>query len=370
MILRVLAVASGLIALSATATPAAAQASTRHPNAAYVTPAPRTATVAFGAAAARPDGQQTLVGTIGREDGPPATLLGRVTQASFLDDTTVAILDRTTQDVRLFSATGRHLETIGRKGEGPGEFRAPQAVVRAPSGELLISDIRRTIQFFRRGARGFEHRTTWQLPFSPRSMCFLGERLFVNATSLEDPSILHELAPDGTVRRSFGSVYRSPNALLNYEVGQGRIACDARRQLIYFMGGGVLGEVRAFRPTGELMWRVQVTDFLSNIVTDLPDGMAVAGNPLGAHAGVGLALVDGDALLAMWTFSSPEEMRSKTAPSATQVVRIDPATGKATSLGREADVVLDRRGPLWLAMSEEPFPRVDVRRGTLRAATR
>lgn len=356
-------VGSVLIYLAALS-PLTAQSAKVHPNPAYVTPAPSTNAVAFGAPSksASTGDRGALIGTIGQEDGSAATLLGRVTQATFLDDTTVAILDGTVQDVRLFSVRGRHLETIGRKGEGPGEFRAPQAVVQAPSGDLLVSDIRRTIQVFRPGARGFEYRETWKLPFSPRAMCFLGQRLFVNAPTLEDPSIIHELAADGTVRRSFGTVYRSPNALINYEIGQGRIACDAQRQLIYFMAGGVIGDIRAFRPTGELVWRVQVSDFRSNVVTDQPDGMTVTRNPRGAHAGVGLFLVEGEGLLAMWTLSSPDQMKAKAAPLQTQVVRIDPTTGRATSRGLAPAVVLDVRGAVRLEMSDDPYPRVDVRR--------
>lgn len=356
------------LVLVADLSPLAAQSANRHPNAAYVTPAPRSNTVAFGTSAvvALADWPNHLIGTIGREDGPAATILGRVRQAKFLDDTTVAILDETVQEVRLFSVTGQHLQTVGRKGEGPGEFRAPQAVVLSPSGELLISDIRRNIQVFRRGPRGFEHRQTWTLPFSPRSMCFLDQRLFVNAMMLESPSVIHEVTAAGTVRQSFGSVYRSPNALVNYEFGKGHIACDVQRQLIYLMAGA--GEVRAFRPNGELVWRVQVSDIRTNIVTDKPDGLTVVASPLGAHAGVGLSLVEGEGLVAMWAFRSFDQMQAKDAPTQTQLVRIAPTTGKATSLGSLPGMVLEVRGPVRLEASEDPFPKVDVRGGKLRSA--
>jgi len=368
---QVAALVSGLLVLSATLSPVAGQATGRHPNPAYITPAPVTVTVAFGERefiAPRNDPTR-LVGTIGTEDGPAATLFGRIKQATLLDDATVAVIDDTAPEVRLFSIAGRHLQTVGRKGEGPGEFRAPQAVIRSPSGDLLISDIRRNIQIFRTGPRGFEHRQTWQLPFSPRSMCFIGRRLFVNATMLDNPSIIHEISDNGTVVRSFGAVYRSPNPLINYETGQGRIACDAQRQLVYFMAGGGLGEVRAFRLTGELVWRVQVSDYRTNVVTDLPDGLRVEGGPLGAHAAVGLTLVEGKDLLAMWTFVSPEQMKRKESPTRTQRVLIEPSSGKAVSLGGHSGVVSDIRGPIRLELSNDPFPSVVVfRMSTARRA--
>ncbi len=350
--------------LAAALSPLNAQSAKLHPNATYITSVPRSVSVAFGTRTqgAPTVGQGTLMGTIGQEDGPPESLLGRVKQATLLDDTTVAILDQTGQDIRLFSVKGRHLGTIGRKGEGPGEFRAPQAIVQSPSGDLLISDIRQNIQIFRRGPRGYEYQKTWSLPFSPRSMCFLGQRLFVSAPTWEDSTIIHELNSDGTIRRSFGSVYRSPNAVINYEIGQGRVACDARRQLIYFMAGSVIGDVRAFRPTGEALWRVQVSDFRSNIIKEHPDGMTVARDPLGAHAGAGLSLVEGVGLLAMWTFSTADQIKAKAAPLQTQIVLIDPATGKALSVGTELSAIQDVRGSVRLEFSEEPFPKIDVRR--------
>lgn len=359
---HIAALASGLVVLGAAVAPTAAQTPGRHPNPAYITPAPRTDTVAFGTweFIAPPNDPTRLVGTIGTEDGPPATLFGRIKQATLLDDSTVAVIDETAPEVRLFSIAGRHLQTVGRKGEGPGEFRAPQAVIRSPTGDLLISDIRRNIQIFRTGARGFEHRQTWQLPFSPRSMCFVGRRLFVNATMLDNSSIIHEISDNGTVVRSFGSVYRSPNPLVNYETGQGRIACDARRQLVYFMAGGLIGEVRAFRLTGELVWRVQVTDCRTNVVTDLPDGLRVEGSPLGAHAAVGLVLGDGNELFAMWTLVTSEQMQRKESPTRTQRVLIEPSSGRAVSLGGHAGVVSDVRGPIRLELSEDPFPSISV----------
>lgn len=346
---------------------AAAQTANRHPNPAYVTPAPRTVSVAFGTAQAIAQfvGREGLIGIIGSEDGPDATLFGRIGKATFLDDTTVAVLDQATPDVRLFSVTGRHLETIGRRGEGPGEFRAPQAVVRSPSGELLVSDARRNIQIFRRGPRGFEHHRTMQLPFGVHTMCFLGKRLFVNATTLDDSTILHQLDDDGTVRNSFGELYRSPNLSVNHQVGRGWIVCDPQRQLVYFMSGSLLGEVRAYRLSGELVWRVRVSDYRVNIVTDKSGGMEVAMSPLGVNGGVGFALIEGKGLFAMWTFRSPAQIEAKEGPTITHVVRIDPATGSATSLGQHPMVISDVRGTAQLQLSEEPFPRVEVRRAIL-----
>ena len=42
-----------------------------------------------------------------------------------LSDGSVAVVDRTSAEVRIFDASGRHLRSMGQRGEGPGEFTNP-----------------------------------------------------------------------------------------------------------------------------------------------------------------------------------------------------------------------------------------------------
>ena len=65
------------------------------------------------------------------------------------------------------------------------------------------------------------------------------------------------------------------------------------------------------------------------------------------------------------TFLSAAQMRAGEAPTQTQMVLIDPATGGASALGSRPAVVSDIRGSLQLEMSENPYPRVEVRRSRL-----
>lgn len=83
-------------------------------------------------------------------------------------------------EVRLFTPAGRHLQTFGRAGSGPGEFRGATALLRARDGALIVADSRRLLQLFYPKGRGFEYRRTVTLPVAVRSMCFLGTTLVVN----------------------------------------------------------------------------------------------------------------------------------------------------------------------------------------------
>ena len=57
----------------------------------------------------------------------------------------IFVADGTSERVVVFDGDGRFLRTIGRAGDGPGEFRSPTAVALDPSGALAVWDARRGI---------------------------------------------------------------------------------------------------------------------------------------------------------------------------------------------------------------------------------
>lgn len=71
--------------------------------------------------------------------GPGHDLLF-VSDAALLADGSLVVISGGTHDVRHFAADGTHLRTIGREGEGPGEFEAPGGLQVLSSGEVLVYD--------------------------------------------------------------------------------------------------------------------------------------------------------------------------------------------------------------------------------------
>lgn len=68
-------------------------------------------------------------------DGPEAFF--RVTDVHRAPDGRVFVADQGNAEVRVFSADGSHLATWGRQGDGPGEFRAPGALLPWPAGDTM-----------------------------------------------------------------------------------------------------------------------------------------------------------------------------------------------------------------------------------------
>jgi len=80
--------------------------------------------------------------SIGAFGGEPEYELFNVSDAVRLDDGTIAVVNSGTQEVRLYDVAGRYLRTIGRDGEGPGEFRRPSAVYPLAGDSLAVWDSR------------------------------------------------------------------------------------------------------------------------------------------------------------------------------------------------------------------------------------
>ena len=59
-----------------------------------------------------------------------------------LSDGSVAVIDRRDQRVRIFSEGGEFLRSMGRRGEGPGEFRNPWFMWALPGDTLWVGDYR------------------------------------------------------------------------------------------------------------------------------------------------------------------------------------------------------------------------------------
>jgi hypothetical protein len=62
--------------------------------------------------------------SIGRLSGPDELLFGRIASARRDAAGKVIVADRQALQVRIFDAEGRHIQSLGRDGEGPGEFRS------------------------------------------------------------------------------------------------------------------------------------------------------------------------------------------------------------------------------------------------------
>jgi sugar lactone lactonase YvrE len=75
-----------------------------------------------------------------QEDAPD--LFGNVAALAVDAEGRIWVLDDRALEIRIFDRDGRYVRTVGQEGGGPGEFRAPQAIHRAPDGRMWVPDPR------------------------------------------------------------------------------------------------------------------------------------------------------------------------------------------------------------------------------------
>ncbi len=84
-------------------------------------------------------GDQPIL-SIGELDGEDPYLFHQIRDAARLSDGSVAVVDGSSREVRIFSGTGEHLQSMGGPGEGPGEFRGPWLLWVLPGDTLWVGD--------------------------------------------------------------------------------------------------------------------------------------------------------------------------------------------------------------------------------------
>ena len=80
--------------------------------------------------------------SVGEVDGAEEYLFGGISSIAVNDDWDLYVLDGQAQHVRVFDSAGVYAETLGRRGEGPGEFGYAEAIALLPDGRLVVRDSR------------------------------------------------------------------------------------------------------------------------------------------------------------------------------------------------------------------------------------
>jgi len=77
---------------------------------------------------------------VGELEGRDYENFGTVNDVAFDARGNLYVLDATGYRIIVFDPAGKYLRTIGRKGDGPGEFGLPMAMAILPGGELVVND--------------------------------------------------------------------------------------------------------------------------------------------------------------------------------------------------------------------------------------
>jgi hypothetical protein len=82
---------------------------------------------------------------LGKADGAAPFLFARIAAIDVDSARRIYVLDAESREVRVFSPTGEHIRSMGRRGGGPGEFNLPHAMRVTPDGRVFVRDNRMTV---------------------------------------------------------------------------------------------------------------------------------------------------------------------------------------------------------------------------------
>lgn len=80
--------------------------------------------------------------SVGGDESDEAQWFSSIRGVGRLSDGSVAVIDRTSAEIRVFDGTGQHLRSMGRPGEGPGEFNDAWKLWVLPGDTLWAGDYR------------------------------------------------------------------------------------------------------------------------------------------------------------------------------------------------------------------------------------
>lgn len=165
---------------------------------------------------------------IGVSDGPEELQLFRVRGGVRLSDGRIAILNAGSHQIRVYGPNGQHLVSVGRRGEGPGEFMSPMRLWRTVGDSVITWDTRTrrltvidSTGRFARTARLAEQAANPVLlnVLSDGTFIIQDERFDVSEQFQETHLELTHYGPDGSLIRSVGTYPLSRIGMLVAEQG-------------------------------------------------------------------------------------------------------------------------------------------------------
>ena len=119
--------------------------------------------------------------SIGELEGPDEYLFGRIGSMAVDEARNVYVFDQQSQQVRVFDAEGAYVASLGRDGEGPGEFARAETIAVLPDGRVLVRDPgNMRVQVFARASGGRASGETEEWEYNSRNSYRPGAPLYTD----------------------------------------------------------------------------------------------------------------------------------------------------------------------------------------------
>lgn len=207
-----------------------------------------------------------LVRTLGELEAKDENVAFNLPSDVALDkDGNIYILDSGNHRIQKFGPDGQYLATIGRKGQGPGEFVYPESIDIDGSGFIYVSDPNnQKIQVLT--PEGKESRTIRMIDEQPGIVRLTGSGGMVMAAGSrvmmfsggedepkELPKLIKILDAQGVVQKEFGEARDYKDILLNRAANGIQTALDQKGNV--YLAFTYQNRIEKYSPDGRLLWR-------------------------------------------------------------------------------------------------------------------
>jgi hypothetical protein len=206
---------------------------------------------------------------IGEDIGRQEYSFGFIADAVIAPDSMIYVLDAANAEVRVFDRSGRHVRTLGRRGNGPGEFRRPTKLL-LQKDRLLVADVE--LQRFVAFSLDGRHLETRRIepPIPADLFVPLRDSLWLIAESTLRSHGVKELidAPAGRASALVTSFRRrNANTVGVFRLGSVRVDTILRYdngRIQYLTPAGAFGFVRGYRAP-EAVWAVSGDSMIATV---------------------------------------------------------------------------------------------------------
>jgi DNA-binding beta-propeller fold protein YncE len=177
----------------------------------------------------------------------------------------IYVLDTGNARIQKFGPDGKYLATIGRKGQGPGEFIMPDAVDFDRDGNLVVADSAQarihviigggkdTKSFVLRDERIYGVRSLGTGSFVGRASTYSISMRDQPGKKVGDMRLFRTIAVDGRITGAFGELTDFGEAMTNAAGNASEFDVDGRDALL--VSFSAQNRIEKYSPDGKLLWR-------------------------------------------------------------------------------------------------------------------
>lgn len=115
--------------------------------------------------------QIVVMDSIGVEYGDSSMVFGSISDAEFSSSGEIFVLDQVACCIRKYSPEGDCIQTLLRRGNGPGETVFPSEIALMPGGEIIVRDMRKTsLMVVDENGEQLSEFVDWSLIFPPEAI--------------------------------------------------------------------------------------------------------------------------------------------------------------------------------------------------------